>query len=260
MLVRKRKNTIVYNTLSKIKKKRKDLIDEIKENNLKIKEKQMKFKKSKDKFNEKVKFLKEYYYQILKKGLDVRKDGLSWVVVKLSELHAFIDKNHFPAFLSSSEIDYLMKVGIKKYELSELIKLFQLLRNTQKKLKEDHIKADRDKINKIKDEKFNQLLETKKDEKYNIGNHYAEYMEEIQRKYENVINIYLNEKAEEEGLNKISQKINKYVLTMKDDDIYEDGKNDDNLYELFFIPGSLSQYFARDKKFRQYFDDIYFFI
>ena len=258
MLVRKRKNTIVYNTLSKIKKKRKDLIDEIKENNLKIKEKQMKFKKSKDKFNEKVKFLKEYYYQILKKGLDVRKDGLSWVVVKLSELHAFIDKNHFPAFLSSSEIDYLMKVGIKKYELSELIKLFQLLRNTQKKLKEDHIKADRDKINKIKDEKFNQLLETKKDEKYNIGNHYAEYMEEIQRKYENVINIYLNEKAEEEGLNKISQKINKYVLTMKDDDIYEEGKNDDNLYELFFIPGSLSQYFARDKKFRQYFDDIYY--
>ena len=151
-----------------------------------------------------------------------------------------------------------MKVGIKKYEFSELIKLFQLLRNTQKKLKEDHIKADRDKINKIKDEKFNQLLETKKDEKYNIGNHYAEYMEEIQRKYENVINIYLNEKAEEEGLNKISQKINKYVLTMKDDDIYEDGKNDDNLYELFFIPGSLSQYFARDKKFRQYFDDIYY--
>ena len=45
---------------------------------------------------------------------------------------------------------------------------------------------------------------------------------------------------------------------MKDDDIYEDGKNDDNLYELFFIPGSLSQYFARDKKFRQYFDDIYY--
>ena len=258
LLVRKRKNTIVYNTLSKIKKKRKDLIEEIKENNLKIKEKQIKLKKSKDKFNEKVKFLKEYYYQILKKGLDVRKDGLSWVVVKLSELNAFIDKNHFPAFLSSSEIDYLMKIGIKKYELSELIKLFQLLRNTQKKLKEDHIKADRDKINKIKDEKFNQLLETNKDEKFNIGNHYAEYMEEIQRKYENVINIYLNEKAEEEGLNKISQKINKYVLTMKDDDIYDNGKNDDNLYELFFIPGSLSQYFARDKKFRQYFDDIYY--
>jgi hypothetical protein len=258
MLVRKRKNTIFYNTLSKIKKKRKDLIEEIKENNLKIKEKQIKLKKSKDKFNEKVKFLKEYYYQILKKGLDVRKDGLSWVVVKLSELNAFIDKNHFPAFLSSSEIDYLMKIGIKKYELSELIKLFQLLRNTQKKLKEDHIKADRDKINKIKDEKFNQLLETNKDEKFNIGNHYAEYMEEIQRKYENVINIYLNEKAEEEGLNKISQKINKYVLTMKDDDIYDNGKNDDNLYELFFIPGSLSQYFARDKKFRQYFDDIYY--
>ena len=258
MLVRKRKNTIVYNTLSKIKKKRMNLIDNIKENNLTIKEKHMKLKKLKDKFKEKVKILKEYYYQILKKGLDVRKDGLSWVVVKLSELNAFIDKKHFPAFLSSSEINYLMTIGIKKYELSELVKLFQLLKSTQKQLKDEHVKADRDKINKIKDAKFNQLIETNKDQKFNIGNHYAEYMEEIQRKYENVINIYLNEKAEEESLKKISQKINKHVLTMKDEDIYDNGKNDDNLYELFFIPGSLSQYFARDKKFRQNFDDIYY--
>ena len=258
LLVRKRKNTIVSNTLSNIRKKRIELIGNIKENNLIIKEKQIKLKKSKEKFNEKAKFLKEYYYQILKKGLDVRKDGLSWVVAKLIELNAFIDKNHFPSFLSSSEIDYLMTIGIKKYELSELIKLFQLLKNTQKKLKEELVKSDREKINKIKNEKFNKLIETNKDEKFNIGNHYAEYMEEIHRKYENDLNVYLNEKAEEEGVNKISQKINKYVLMMKDEDIYENGKNDDNLYEFFFIPGSLSQYFAKDKKFRQYFDDIYY--
>ena len=258
LLVKKRKNTIVYNTLSKIRKKRKSLVEQIKENTTKLKEKQKKFKQAKENFNEKVKFLKEYYYQILKKGLDVRKDGLSWVVVKLSELNAFIDMNHFPAFLSSSEINYLMKIGIKKFELGELIKLFQLLKNNQKKLKENHIKEDRDEINKLKEEKFNKLLETKRGQKYNIGNYYSEFMEEIYRKYENVINVYLNEKAEEDNVNKISQKINKYVLMMKDDEIYDNGENNHNLYKYFFIPGSLSQYFEKDKKFRQYFDDIFY--
>ena len=166
--------------------------------------------------------------------------------------------NHFPAFLSSSEINYLMKIGIKKFELGELIKLFQLLKNNQKKLKENHIKEDRDEINKLKEEKFNKLLETKRGQKYNIGNYYSEFMEEIYRKYENVINVYLNEKAEEDNVNKISQKINKYVLMMKDDEIYDNGENNHNLYKYFFIPGSLSQYFEKDKKFRQYFDDIFY--
>ena len=257
-LVKRRKNTIIFNNLSKIKKRRSSVINDIKENNLILKEKQMNLKSVKDKFNEKVKILKEYYYQILKKGLDVRKDGLSWIIVRLMELNAFIDKNHFPSFLSSSEIDYLMKIGIKKYELSELIKLFQILKNRQKNLKEEHIKSDKEKINKIKEEKFNKLLQSHRDTKYTIGNDYVEYLEEIQRKYENDINVYLNERTEEDAINKISDKINKYVLTMHDDDISENEENNDNLYEKFFIPGSLSQYFAKDKKFRQYFDDIYY--
>lgn len=28
--------------------------------------------------------------------------------------------------------------------------------------------------------------------------------------------------------------------------------------ELYFIPGSLAEYFSKDKKFRQYFDDVYY--
>ena len=219
-LVKRRKNTIIYNTLSKLRKKRNVLLEEIKENNSNINEKQVKLKEAKNQFNEKVKFLKEYYYQLLKTGLDVRKEGLSWVIVKLSELNAYINKNHFPQFLSNSERDYLMKIGIKQYELSELVKLFQILKKRQKKLKENHIKQDKELTNKLKEENFNKLLESQRGNKYNIGNNYAEFMEEIYRKYENVINIYLNEKEEEDGLNKISNKINKYVLTMKDDDIY----------------------------------------
>ena len=257
-LARRRKNTLIYNNLSKIRKKRLALLEDIKNNDIIIKEKHNKFKQVKSKFNEKVKFLKEYYYQILKKGIDVRKDGLSWIIEKLIELKAFIDKNHFPSFLSLSEIKYLLKVGIKKYELNELIKLFQLLKNHQKKIKEAYIQEEKEKKNKLREEKFNKLVETHQGDKFNIGNDYAEYLDEIYHKYENDINIYLNEKAEENAIRNISQKINKYVLTLTDDAINNKNDNDDNLYEQFYIPGSLSQYFEKDKEFRQNFDDIYY--
>ena len=200
--------------------------------------------------------LSEYYYQILKKGMDVRKSGLSWVVVKLMELNAFIDKNHFPSFLSDSEINYLMRVGVKTYELNELVKLFQLLKIRQKKLRERHIQEDKDIENKKKEEKFNKLKEEHKLNKYNIGNNYVEYMEEIQRKYENVINICLNEKTEEHDINQITEQIKKQILRMQEEGIEE--INNSKLYELYFIPGSLAQYFSKDKIFRQYFDDIYY--
>ena len=172
------------------------------------------------------------------------------------ELNAFIDKNHFPSYLSDSEINYIMRIGVKTYELNELVKLFQLLKRKQKKLKERHMQEDKDKENKIKEEKFNKLKEAHKGNEYNIGNDYVEYMEEIQRKYENVINVCLNEKTEENDINQISEKIKKQILKMQDEGI-DDLKNN-KLYELYFIPGSLAEYFSKDKIFRQYFDDIYY--
>ena len=249
-------NDIILQSLTEIRKKKNLLEEKIKQNNINLNNVQIKHKKAKANYSEKCQLLSGYYYQILKKGIDVRKSGLSWVVVKLMELNAFIDKNHFPSFLSDSEINYLMKIGIKTYELNELVKLFQLLKKRQKKLKERHIQEDKDKENQKKVEKFNKLKEANKDNKYNIGNDYVEYMDEIQRKYENVINICLNEKTEENGINQITETIKKQILKMQDEDI--DDLNNDNLYEMYFIPGSLAQYFSKDKIFRQYFDDIYY--
>ena len=34
---------------------------------------------------------RKYYFEILKKGIDVRQEGLSWVLQKLIELKAFIE-------------------------------------------------------------------------------------------------------------------------------------------------------------------------
>ena len=249
-------NALILEKIAKIKKQKKEIEEKIKQNSNKLTEIQLKNKRAKANFTEKVQMLSEYYFQILKKGIDVRKNGLSWVVVKLMELNAYIDKNHFPPFLNDSEISYLMRVGVKTFELSELVKLFQLLKIRQKKIREMHMKEDRDKENQIKEDNFNKIKEANKGNKYNIGNDYAEYMEEIQRKYENVINICLNEKIEENDINEISQKYKKQILSMHKEEIDELASS--RLYELYFIPGSLAHYFSKDKVFRQYFDDIYY--
>jgi hypothetical protein len=249
-------NEMILKKLSDLKKEKMLIEEKLKHNNVLLNDIQIRLKKAKLNYTEKVQMLSDYYYQILKKGIDVRKSGLSWVVVKLMELSSFIDKNHFPSFLTDSEINYLMRIGVKSFEINELVKLFQLLKKRQKQLREKHIREDKEKENQIKEEQFNKLKEAKKGNKYNIGNDYVEYMEEIQRKYEHVINACLNEKTEENDINQISEKFKKQILSMHNEDI--DNIQISKLYELYFIPGSLAQYFSKDKKFRQYFDDIYY--
>lgn len=191
--------------------------------------------------------------------MDVRHTGLIWVVIKLLELGAFIDKHHFPTFLNDEQICYLMKIGTKAYELSELIKLFQILKKKQKKLREKHINDNIEKEKQEQIEKFNKIKEHNKNKNYKIGNDYMEYIEEIQRKYENVINVCLNENKEESNIAKISHDLKQYILHDKNESeeyVKKMGKSK-NL-ELLFIPGSLSEYFAKDIRFRQYFDDVFY--
>ena len=180
------------------------------------------------------------------------------MVVKLLELGAFIDKNHFPTFLNHEQICYLMKTGTKTYELSEFVKLFQILKKKQKNLREKHVNYNIEKEKREKIKKFNKIKELNKNKKYQIGNDYMEYIEEIQRKYENVINVCLNENKEESNIAKISNDLKQYILQDKGNDKgnEEDPKN--KKLELLFIPGSLSEYFAKDKRFRQYFDDVFY--
>ena len=133
------------------------------------------------------------------------------------------------------------------------------MKKKQKYLREKHINDNllKEKLEKM--EKFNKIKEINKHKKYQIGNDYMEYIEEIQRKYENVINICLNENKEESNIAKISHDLKQYILHDKGSKMEEeeDSKQNKKL-ELLFIPGSLSEYFAKDKRFRQYFDDVFY--
>ena len=241
-----------YNkNMVKIAETKNDLDFKFKQTKLEIQNLNAYFRKAKSNLDLRIQTLSGYYYQILKQGIDVRKNGLTWVVVKLMELNSYIDKHYFPSFLDEEQISYILRVGVKIHELNELIKLFQILKEKQKILRDKHIEAEVKKEKEIQNKNFINLI---KNSNNKIGNNYTKYIEDIQVKYENVINICLNENREEANINKIKDELKEQILKSK----YDDELELLNEPELYFIPGTLAEFFKKDKRFRLYFDDVYY--
>jgi hypothetical protein len=87
----------------------------------------------------------------------------------------------------------------------------------------------------------------KKTNKNKIGDNYAEYLEGVQQKYESTVNFNINEDIEEKKINKTSQYLKEIIL-----------QNHPGETEKYYIPGSLAEFFSKDQKFREYFDDVYY--
>ena len=94
----------------------------------------------------------QYYLNILKKGVDTRTEGLSWVVKRLMELNIPINSSIFPGFLDQEQIDYLIQISKLGFESAQLKQILDNLRNRQSEIK-------------IKEEYFGGFIE-KEIEKY----------------------------------------------------------------------------------------------
>ncbi len=77
---------------------------------------------------------RKYFIDILKKGIDSRREGLGWVVKKLIELNTLMEYSIFPRFLDHSQVDYLMKISYKQIECFQLKLIFKALKKSQNKL------------------------------------------------------------------------------------------------------------------------------
>ena len=223
----------------------------IEEINKDINQMKEEIKRGKMRLNQRIQAMRQYYFDILKHGIDVRRNGLVWVIVQLISLKSFIEKSHFPIFLNDLQIDYLLTISYKQYDINELIKLFQILKEKQKSFREDFIKQE----NKNKEKQKKQFIQ-KRNSVRKSGGDFTQFIEEIAKQYENVINICLNETKEEKYINEISDKLKKDILNIYKDEEEENLNNKKEVNELYFLPGSLAEFFNKNQKFRIYFDDI----
>ena len=73
----------------------------------------------------------QYYLNILKKGVDTRTEGLSWVVKRLMELNIPIDSSIFPGFLDQEQIEYIIQISKLGFESAQLKQILDNLRSRQ---------------------------------------------------------------------------------------------------------------------------------
>ena len=104
----------------------------IKNSNEKIKECNTEGTKYKYLFNELNNEQKKYYLDILKKGNDTRKEGLSWVIKRLIELKVNLKEIIFPPFLDNEQIEYLINLSKLCFERNQLKLILNTLKRRQK--------------------------------------------------------------------------------------------------------------------------------
>ena len=163
---------------------------------------------------------RSYYMDILKKGVDLRKDGLVWVVKNLIELQVNLEYQHFPKYLTHEQIDYLKFLACLILEEAELKIIISVLKKRQSNERiNDNIKT----MNLV-DEMMTVDRITSK-ENYNVDNYLiTKTKKEIDKKF---LKIYQkNENVVKERLEKNQEeiKINKILIQIKKG-LYSDGNN-----------------------------------
>ena len=86
----------------------------------------------------------EYYFEKLKKGVDTRYEGLSWIVKKLMELKTSIKPDLFPNFLDQEQINYIIQISKLGFESNQLKQILKNLKDKKNNLM-DNLSADKNK-------------------------------------------------------------------------------------------------------------------
>ena len=71
-----------------------------------------------------------HYHNILHEGIDIRKDGLSWVIQAIWNLKSEVLPSYLPKFLDKESIEFLFNFSNKKNKLKDLYKTLQKISKT----------------------------------------------------------------------------------------------------------------------------------
>ena len=78
------------------------------------------YKIIKNQLDLKIDFLSDYYHKKLYEGLDIRNEGLIWIMKAIWNLGKEIILSYFPTFLDKLSIDYLFEVAHRSVEISKI--------------------------------------------------------------------------------------------------------------------------------------------
>ncbi len=81
---------------------------------------QKEYKEKKLYLENKVNFLSDYYHKKLYEGLDIRSEGLIWIMKAIWNLGKNIQISFFPTFLDKHSINYLFKVAHKSVKITKI--------------------------------------------------------------------------------------------------------------------------------------------
>ena len=166
--------------------------------------------------NELIRDQRRYYLDILKKGYDVRSEGLVWVLRNLLEMGTHLEYHHFPKFLTNQHCDYLIEMADICLEETQLKIVLKAVKNKQRRIKNeenmekfnkivDYAEKEDSKVKPIKQYDFYPKKKTIKDRLFNIFNH-------IYEKHEEAFKFTTEKRNEEIKLEKVQSRIRESLL------------------------------------------------
>ena len=161
---------------------------------------------------------KTYYLDILKKGVDIRKDGLLWVVRNLIELQVNLEYQHFPKHFTHEQIDFLKNLAFINLEENELKIIISVLKKRQSNERmNDNIKrmnlVDVLMTNRKSSNNATKLIKSERSE---IEIELANRFNKIYRHNENALRITLDKNEEDIKIKNILIQIKKGLYTIDD--------------------------------------------
>ena len=168
---------------------------------------------------------RKYYFNILKRGYDVRYEGLVWCVRHLIEMDTNLEYFHFPKFLNHEQIDYLISQA-KSFLMENLLTLtLHILKKKQSKKREEEKQKEYKKLQtyvnlrqSAKEKKklilksnYKSLLAKKKE---NIRKRILESYNHIYNKYkDSFLNSQVNYENDDEQVKQIFIEIKESILS-----------------------------------------------
>lgn len=186
--------------------------------------------------NELIRDQRRYYLDILKKGYDVRSEGLVWVLRNLLEMGTNLEYHHFPKFLTNQHCDYLMEMADICLEETQLKIVLKAVKNKQRRIKD---KENLEKFNKMFDfvEKEDSKMKNMNNMKYffpkkkSIKDRLFNIFNNIYERHEEAFKFTTEKRNEEIKMEKVQNRIRESLLEQGADEKCENYQSLNNVLE-----------------------------